>query len=190
MSRANGSVQAPQDDLRASLEADNLELRKRLELSTETIGITRDENNLLRDKVKASDGTIKELERRLRETHATTGAGQADLQRLADELASVKKQLGKATSDFNAEFGKTQEQAQEIERVKKVLGTQRDQIGKQNKEIRDKNDAIAELESANQDLLQRIRNLTTLVQPAAAAGGDDEDGLFEANSESGSEHEA
>jgi chromosome segregation ATPase len=186
MSRANGSVQAPQDDLKAALEADNSELRKRLELSTETIVATRDENNLLRGRLQASAATIEELDRRLRDTNAATGAGQADLQRLAEELANVKRQLVKATSDFNAEFGKTQEQAQEIERVKKLLGTQRTQIGQQNKEIRDKTEAIEELESTNKSLLDRIRKLTTATPPAAAGGDDEEDELFE----DGSEHEA
>jgi chromosome segregation ATPase len=186
MSRANGSVQAPQDDLKAAFEADNSELRKRLELSTETIVVTRDENNLLREKVKASAATIEELNRRLRDTNAATGAGQADLQRLAEELANVKRQLVTAKSDYAAEFGKTQEQAQEIERVKKLLGTQRTQIGQQNKEIRDKTEAIEELESTNKSLLDRIRKLTTAITPAAAGGEDGEDELFE----DGSEHEA
>lgn len=179
-------VQAPQDDLKAALEADNLELRKRLETSTETMTTLRDENIVLREKVQASAATIEELDRRLRENKAATGAGQADLQRLADELGNVKKQLGKATSDFNVATGKVVEQTQQIETLKGSLGKQRAQLLEKNREIQDKNDAIAELESTNKSLLDRIRKLTTAVPPAAAGGEDEEDELFE----DGSDHDA
>lgn len=189
MSRSKESVQAPQDDVEA-LKAENLELREKLRSSTDRLSEIREENAEMRGKIQASAATIEELDRRLRETKAATGAGQADdVQRLADELASVKRQLVTAKSDYAVEVGKSQEKAQEIERVKILLGNQRTQIGNQNKEIRDKNGVIEELESANKSLLDRIRKLTAATPPAAAGGDDAEEELFEAGSESGESHE-
>lgn len=188
MSRAKESVQVPQDDVEA-LKVENLELREKLRSSTDRLSEIREENAELRGKVQASDKTIKELERRLRENKAATGAGQEELQRLAEELGNVKKQLVKATGDFNAEFGKTKEQQVQIERLKDSLGKQRKQLQEKNQEIQDKNDAIAELESTNKSLLERIRKLTTAVPPAAAGGDDEEEQDPDAGYASGESHE-
>jgi uncharacterized coiled-coil protein SlyX len=172
MSRANGSVQAPQEDVEA-LKADNLELRERVRASTETIVTTRDENNALRAQIKESAATIEELNRRLRETKAATGAGQEDLQRLADELGNVKKLLTRAESDRAVEVGKVVQQAEELTRMRATITKQRAQLLEKNREIRDKADVIAEHEIEKKHLLDRIRRLSSLAPPAAA-GGDEE----------------